>query len=96
MNELYQKLLSSLPPNGQEEFKNAQRAWVKSRNHSAATEETTTESHVSTLADHEVAVPDPRPAQGRYDQRSALCRIRAFEGELVEFETIYHRRMAPS
>jgi hypothetical protein len=54
--------LSSLPPNGQEEFKNAQRAWVKSRNHSAATEETTTESHVSTLADHEVAVPDPRAA----------------------------------
>ena len=36
MNELYQKILSSLPPNGQEEFKNAQRAWVKSRDHSAA------------------------------------------------------------
>jgi|GEM_PF-1537212 len=62
LNELYQKVLSTLPPNGQEQFKNAQRAWVKSRNHSAATEETTTESHVSTLADHEVAIPDPRAA----------------------------------
>jgi uncharacterized protein YecT (DUF1311 family) len=62
MNELYQKLLSSLPPNGQEEFKNAQRAWVKSRNHSAATEESTTELDVSTLANHDVAIPDPRAA----------------------------------
>lgn len=62
MNELYQKLLSSLPPSGQEEFKNAQRAWVKSRNQTTATEETTTESHASTLADHEVAVPDPQAA----------------------------------
>lgn len=62
MNELYQKLLSSLPPNGQEEFKNAQRTWIKSRNHSAATAETMTESYVSTLADHDVAIPDPRAA----------------------------------
>ena len=62
MNELYQKLLSSLPPNGQEEFKNAQRAWVKSRNHSAATEESTNELHVSTLADRDVAIPDPQAA----------------------------------
>ena len=62
MNELYQKLLSGLPSNEQEEFKNAQRAWVKSRNHSTATAETTTESHVSTLADHEVAIPDTQAA----------------------------------
>jgi uncharacterized protein YecT (DUF1311 family) len=58
MNELYQKVLSSRSSNEQQEFKNAQRAWVKSRNHSTATAETTTESHVSTLADHEVAIPD--------------------------------------
>ena len=79
MNELYQKLLSSLPPNGHEEFKNAQRAWVKSRNHSAATEESTTESHVSTLADHDVAIPDPRAADDvlvfRYLKRKTEDRI---------------------
>jgi hypothetical protein len=27
-----------------------------------------------------------------HDRRPALCRIRAFDGALIEFETIYHRK----
>jgi uncharacterized protein YecT (DUF1311 family) len=79
MNELYQKLLSSVPANEQQKFKNAQRAWVKSRNHSAATAETTTESHVATLAGHDVAIPDAQAADDilvfRYLKRETDDRI---------------------
>jgi uncharacterized protein YecT (DUF1311 family) len=91
MNELYQKLLSSLPPSGQEEFKNAQRAWIKSRNHSAATEETTTESHVSTLADHDVAIPDAQAADDilvfRYLKRETEDRIEELKKNYTASET---------
>jgi len=79
MNEVYQKILSSLPSKEQEKFKNAQRAWVKSRNHFTATAETTTESHVATLADHEVGIPDPQAADDvlifRYLTRKTEDRI---------------------
>ena len=90
MNELYQKVLSTLPPNRQEQFKNAQRAWVKSRNHSAATEESTTESYVSTLAEHDVAIPDPRAADDllvfRYLKRKTEDRIEELKNNYTPAE----------
>jgi uncharacterized protein YecT (DUF1311 family) len=62
MNEIYQGLLAKLRPQEQDELRNAQRTWLKDRNHFAATEESTTESHVTDLIAHGAPVPDAHAA----------------------------------
>ena len=79
MNEIYQGLLAKLPPNEQSKLKGEQREWVKQRNHSAATENSTQESYVKDLIAHGPPSPDERAGDDllvfRYLQRLTNDRI---------------------
>jgi len=79
MNEIYQGVLAKLPPNEQSKLKEEQREWVKQRNHSAATEESTQESYVKDLIAHGPPSPDERAGDDllvfRYLQRLTNDRI---------------------